>query len=79
MDKVEAIAHLDEHGYARLEQALTLDQAKALPGRSAELIAAEKANSEYIYLDSKSQRVWNLVNKGRTYEEMIQHPRVPEL
>ena len=80
MNRDEAIAHLDEHGYVVLEGALTQDQATALRDRSAELIAAEKAaGGEHVYLDDKSQRVWNLVNKGEIYEEMIQHPRVLEL
>lgn len=88
MNREQAIAHLDEQGYVILEGALTPDQANQLRDRSAELIAQERtelitqeraASDEYIYMDGKSQRVWNLVNKGRIYEEMIQHPRVLEL
>ena len=85
MNREEAIGHLDEHGYVRLEQALTPEQAQALRERSTELIAAERepgereADDAYVYLDGNAQRVWNLVNKGRIYEEMIQHPRVLEL
>jgi ectoine hydroxylase-related dioxygenase (phytanoyl-CoA dioxygenase family) len=79
MDKKEAIAHLDEHGYVVLKGALTADQANALRDRSAELIKEERAaGGEHVYLDGKSQRVWNLVNKGRIYEEMIQLPQVLE-
>lgn len=73
----DAKAHIDEYGYAVLAQALTPVQANALRDRSAELIAAERAaGGEHIYLDSRAQRVWNLVNKGRIYEEMIQLPQV---
>ncbi len=86
MDRDEAIAHLEEYGYVVLEGALTPEQANELRDRSAELIAEERASGRAeegrgreIYLDGKSQRVWNLVNKGRIYEEMIQHPRVLEL
>ena len=79
MNRDEAIAHLKEHGYVVLEGALTPDQANELRDRSAELIAEERAGGEHVYLDGKSQRVWNLVNKGLIYEEMIQHPRVLEL
>ena len=35
---------------------------------------AHLPGDENVYLDGKSQRVWNLVNKGRIYEEMIQLP-----
>lgn len=72
-----AKAHLDEHGYVVLKEALTPEQANALRDRSAELIAEEKAGSgEHVYFDGQAQRVWNLVNKGRIYEEMIQLPQV---
>ena len=73
----DAKAQLDECGYAVLKGALTADQANALRDRSAELIAKERAaGGEHIYLDGRAQRVWNLVNKGRIYEEMIQLPQV---
>lgn len=77
MTTADAKAHLDEYGYAVLKGALTEDQANALRARSAELIAAERAaGGEHLYLDDRAQRVWNLVNKGRIYEEMIQLPQV---
>lgn len=80
MNKQEVIAQLDEHGYVVLEGAMTSEQANALRDRSAELIAEERAaGGEHVYLDGKSQRVWNLVNKGRIYEKMIQLPQVIEL
>ena len=73
----DAKSHLDEHGYVVLKEALTPDQAGALRDRSAELAAAEKAGSgEHVYFDGQAQRVWNLVNKGRIFEEMIQLPQV---
>lgn len=80
MTKEEAVAELDERGFAVLKEALTPDQANALRDRSAELAAEERAaGSEHLYHDGKSQRVWSLVNKGRIYEEMIQLPQVLEL
>ena len=73
----DARAHLDEHGYVVLKEALTPEQASALRDRSAELAAQEKAGiGEHVYFDGHAQRVWNLVNKGRIYEEMIQLPQV---
>ena len=78
MPTEEAIAHLDEYGYVVLEEALTPNQTDELRQRSAELIANERAAGAELYLDGKAQRVWNLVNKGRIFEEMIQHPQVLE-
>lgn len=73
----DAKAHLDEHGYVVLKEALTPEQANALRDRSVELAAKERAGSgEHVYFDGQAQRVWNLVNKGRIYEEMIQLPQV---
>ena len=80
MTKEEAVAELDERGFAVLKEALTPDQANALRDCSVELAAEERAaGSEHIYHDGKSQRVWSLVNKGRIYEEMLQLPQVLEL
>lgn len=72
----DAKAHIDEHGYVVLKEALTREQANALRDRSAELATEEKAGGEHVYFDGQAQRVWNLVNKGRIYEEMIQLPQV---
>ena len=80
MNKAEAITRLDADGYVILKGAMTLQQADALRDRSAELAAAErKAGGEHVYSEGKAQRVWNLVNKGRIYEEMIQLPRLIDL
>ena len=79
MDKEQAIAQLDEYGYVVLPGAMTRDQAEQLRQRSAELIDQERPSGENVYLDGKSQRVWNLVNKGRIFEDMIQLPQVLEL
>lgn len=77
MTTADAKAQLDEYGYAVLKGALTAEQANALRARSAALLAAERAaEGEHLYLDGRAQRVWNLVNKGRIYEEMIQLPQV---
>ncbi len=76
MNLENAIAHLDEHGYVVLRKALTPEKADDLRNRSAECVASEKADGEHVYFDGQAQRVWNLVNKGRIFEEMIQLPQV---
>lgn len=77
--KEKLIAHVDEYGYVVLEGALTEDEADELRARSMELARKEREEGgKYLYLDGKSQRVWNLVNKGQIFEEAIQNPRVLE-
>ncbi len=77
MNLEREIAHLDEYGYVVLKEAMSPEQANTLRERSAELAATEKAaGGEHVYFDGRAQRVWNLVNKGRIYEEMIQLPQV---
>ena len=77
-DKAELFAHLDEYGYVVLERVLTADQVGVLKERSVELAKKERELGAQLYLDNKSQRVWNLVNKGKAFAEMIQHPSVLE-
>lgn len=72
----ELFEHLDEHGYVVLEGAMTEAEANELRERSVELVFNEREDGSELYLDDKSQRVWNIVNKGRIFEEMIQHPQV---
>ena len=77
-DKAELFAHLDEYGYVVLEEVLTVNQVDILKEKSVELAKKERELGAQLYLDNKSQRVWNLVNKGKVFAEMIQHPSVLE-
>lgn len=72
----ELLTHLDEQGYVVLEGILSAAQAEALRRRSIELAAQEHAGGAVRYLDGKSQRVWNLVNKDPLFAEVIQLPAV---
>ena len=74
-----SLNHLEKHGYVVLEDALTQEQTTQLRSRASELIISERTAGASLYLDDKSQRVWNLVNKGSIFEAMIQHPQVMEL
>ena len=76
--KEELFAHLDEHGYVVLKEVLTTNQVSALKERSVKLIEKERELGAQLYLDNRSQRVWNLVNKGEIFADMIQHPLVLE-
>ncbi len=70
-------SHLDERGFVVLEDAISADHADALRDRSMALARRERGTSgEFVYLEDKAQRVWNLVDKGEVFERAIQHPRV---
>ena len=77
-DKAGLFAHLDEYGYVVLEGVLTTEQVSTLRERSVELVKRERELGAQLYLDNRSQRVWNLVNKGKIFANMIQHPAVLE-
>lgn len=69
-------AFLDENGYVTLPDVLTPDEARDVRDRVMALADAERAaDPDCVYLDGKSQRVWNLVNKGETFEGLVQNPR----
>ncbi len=69
-------AFLDEHGYVTLPNVLTPDEAADVRARVMALAEEERATKpDNVYLDGKSQRVWNLVNKDEAFERLVQHPR----
>jgi ectoine hydroxylase-related dioxygenase (phytanoyl-CoA dioxygenase family) len=69
-------AHLDEYGFVLLESVITADKADELRDLSLRLAEQDRASGHaFLYLGA-AQRVWNLVNKGREFERVIQHPRV---
>ena len=72
-------AHLDEYGYVLLRGIFTSDQADEMRERAIEQAAHDREtlkDQASVYLDGKSQRVWNLVNKGEIFEETVQIERV---
>ncbi len=69
-------AFLDENGYVTLPDVVTPDEAADVRETVMALADAERAaDPSNVYLDGKSQRVWNLVNKGEVFERLVQHPR----
>ena len=70
---------LDHNSYLRLEVVFDEDQANRLYETSMELDRKEREEGKgFLYLEDRAQRVWNLVNKNRAFEEAIQHPRILE-
>ncbi|MYF99182.1 hypothetical protein F4212_08615 [Candidatus Poribacteria bacterium] len=69
---------LDQNGILLLEKVIDLDTTLQLRERSLELAAEEqKAGKGHTYLQNDTaQRVWNLINKGKIFEEAIQHSKM---
>ena len=73
-------AELDEQGYCLVRDALEPGQLTELRETLVRLAAEEIANgSDYVYEDGSNQRVWVLLNKGRCFEDLVQHEVALEL
>lgn len=71
-------SQLDQSGFLLLENTISLDTTLELRKRALELATTEqKAGKGHTYLPNGSaQRVWNLINKGEIFEEVIQQPKM---
>ena len=69
---------LDKDGFLLLENLIPFDTTAQLRERALSLATAEqKTGSGHTYLANDSaQRVWNLVDKGKIFEEAIQQPKM---
>lgn len=71
----EAREDLQRAGYALVEGALDKEQLTALRRRVLEQAAAEQEIGRAAIGES-SQRVWNLLNKGRVFHDLLLHPLI---
>jgi len=71
-------SQLDQGGFLVLENVITADTTAQLRERALTLAVEEqKAAKSHMYLPNDSaQRVWNLIDKGKVFEDAIQHPRI---
>lgn len=71
-------SQLDQNGILLLENVLDLGTISQLRERVLELASADnKVGKEYTYLPkNRAQRVWNLVNKGEVFEDVIQNTQI---
>ena len=70
-------SQLDKQGFTLLPDVISTDEADELRRLSMALAADERATGRgAMYLGNRAQRVWNLVNKGESFEWAIQHPRI---
>ncbi len=69
---------LDTEGFLLLESLIPPDTTAELRERALSLAAAEQqTDKSHIYLaNGSAQRVWNLINKGKIFEEAIQQPKM---
>jgi ectoine hydroxylase-related dioxygenase (phytanoyl-CoA dioxygenase family) len=75
-----ARADLDRFGLAIVAEALTPDELAAMRIRLLEQAAAERERGlASLEHDGANQRVWNLVNKGAVFNEVLGKPFVTEL
>src|SRR5262249_49547995 len=75
-----ARADLAAHGYCVVEGVLGKDACSELREDLERLCAREVAEkTDYVYDNGSNQRIWNLLRKGRLYEELAQHPLALEL
>jgi ectoine hydroxylase-related dioxygenase (phytanoyl-CoA dioxygenase family) len=74
-DAAQARMDLAEHGYCVLEGALTAERTADLRDRLATLAADEvRRGVDYVYDGGANQRVWNLLNKGDEWVELVLDP-----
>lgn len=70
-----AHADLDEHGYCLIENALPAERVRSLRDRLSELAEQEiRDGTDYVYENGCNQRVWQLLNKGKMFEELAEDP-----
>jgi ectoine hydroxylase-related dioxygenase (phytanoyl-CoA dioxygenase family) len=71
---------LEEQGYCLVRDALEPTQLEELRETLVRVAAAEVANgTDYVYEHGANQRVWVLLNKGRCFEQLVQHEIALEL
>ena len=74
-DRATAINDLGTYGYCLIAEALPTEHVAELRGRLAEIAEREIADgTDYVYDEGSNQRVFSLLNKGRCFVELAQHP-----
>jgi ectoine hydroxylase-related dioxygenase (phytanoyl-CoA dioxygenase family) len=74
-DWSRARVDLEEHGYALVEGALSSGQLEQVRSRVVEQAAAERAAGK-ASIGESTQRIWNLVNKGRVFQDLLLNPLI---
>ena len=79
-DLDQARADLDRIGFCRIEGALAPDELARLRQRTVEQAAAEvEAGVAFLDTGGANQRMWNLLNKGQEFQDLIVRPLALEM
>jgi ectoine hydroxylase-related dioxygenase (phytanoyl-CoA dioxygenase family) len=71
---------LDEHGYCLHTAALPVDGVRRLRRRVEEQAMGEAAIGRAVDREGgANQRIWMLLNKGRCFQDLLQHPAINRL
>ena len=79
IDRAQAFADLDAHGYCILTDVLGPAQVAALRQRVIEQGEGEDAKGVAFHDSKTNQRIWMMVNKGRMFRDLVIHPLVFEM
>ncbi|MDT9600491.1 phytanoyl-CoA dioxygenase family protein [Sphingosinicella rhizophila] len=74
-DRDRAGWDLDEFGYALIDGALSQEELSRLRTRVLEQAAGERAAGK-ASIGESSQRIWNLINKGRAFHDLLLNPLI---
>lgn len=81
-DLDQARADLDARGYCVVPDVLSPSQVATLKGRLVEQAAGERARGVAFHDGGAAlpnQRVWNLINKGKVFRDLMLHPVIESL
>jgi ectoine hydroxylase-related dioxygenase (phytanoyl-CoA dioxygenase family) len=77
IDSNEIVARVERDGVCVIENFIEPALLERIRGRVNELNQGERnAGNAFLESDGVNQRVFNLVNKGEVFEEIVQHPSV---
>jgi ectoine hydroxylase-related dioxygenase (phytanoyl-CoA dioxygenase family) len=78
-DREQAKADLALWGYCIIQDALSPSQVRSLRARMTEQAAGEDAGGAGFHDSGNNQRIWMLVNKGRVFRDLVEHPLAVEM
>jgi ectoine hydroxylase-related dioxygenase (phytanoyl-CoA dioxygenase family) len=79
-DRSQALADIEHFGLAIIEEAMAPQEIDGVRNRIVEQAAAEReAGVASLEHEGANQRVWNLINKGQIFAEILQKPLIREM
>lgn len=78
-DREQAKGDLALWGYCIIQDALSASEVGSLRERMIQQAAGEDASGVGFHDSGNNQRIWMLVNKGRVFRELVEHPLAVEM